>query len=112
MTTSELKAAINKGDAGVDGASFEAIVVGGGAAGGLAASLLCDAGLKVLLLDAGYLPPVWQAPWRRITNFLVRSIANPALIKVIPWRIINLGREALRIAGRVRQPIQTQTFAW
>ena len=31
--------------------SFDAVIVGSGAAGGLAAEILCEAGLQVLILD-------------------------------------------------------------
>lgn len=110
--SSDLARALAAGDAEAGSRTFDAIVVGAGAAGGLAASLLCEAGLDVLLLDAGYLPPIWRRPFRRITNALVRSVADPRLIKVIPPRAINAGRKALRLAGRVRQPVQTQCFAW
>ncbi|WP_083567174.1 GMC family oxidoreductase [Hyphomicrobium sp. CS1GBMeth3] len=112
MPTADLAGALNAGDTEASNRTFDAIVVGAGAAGGLAANLLCEAGLDVLLLDAGYLPPVWRRPFRRITNTLIRSVADPRLIKVVPPRAINAGRKALRLAGRVRQPIQTQCFAW
>lgn len=111
-SSTHLAGALRAGDAEAASRPFDAIVVGAGAAGGLAANLLCEAGQNVLLLDAGFQPPVWRSPVRRVTNALVRSVADPRLIKVLPPRAINAGRKALRLAGRIRQPVQTQCFAW
>ena len=48
--------------------THDAIIVGAGAAGGLAAMLLAESGLRVLVLDAG-LPSAWlRAPLRRLTG--------------------------------------------
>jgi choline dehydrogenase-like flavoprotein len=38
--------------------------------------------------------------------------ADPRLLTVLPPRIVNAGRRVLRIVGRLRQPIQTECFAW
>jgi choline dehydrogenase-like flavoprotein len=112
MGGADLSRALNANDAETDGRSYDAIVVGAGAAGGLAACLLCEAGLRVLLLDAGYRFPIWRQPGRWLTHTLVRSVADPRLLAIVPPRLINAGRKALRLVGRVRQPIQTQCFAW
>lgn len=112
MSVADLARALEAGDAEASDRSFDAIVVGAGAAGGLAASLLCEAGLDVLLLDAGHRRPVWREPFRRLTHTLVQTLADPRLLGIVPPRAIHLGRKALRIAGRVRQPIQTHCFAW
>lgn len=48
------------------GSSHDAIVVGSGAAGGLAALMLSETGLRVLVLEAGLATPAWREPWRRI----------------------------------------------
>ncbi len=112
MTTADLTSALKAGNADISDRRFDAIVVGAGAAGGLAASLLCEAGLNVLLLDAGYRPPIWRKPFRRMTHSLVRSVADPRLLGVVPPRAINAGRKLLRVAGRIRQPVQTHCFAW
>ncbi|MEO1283163.1 MAG: GMC oxidoreductase, partial [Pseudomonadota bacterium] len=92
--------------------SFDAIVVGAGAAGGLAAMLLTQGGLKVLLLDAGWQPGLFKAPVRTATATAVQTLTNPALQRVLPPRAIHLGERALRLAGRARQPIQSKCFAW
>ncbi|MEM1105484.1 MAG: GMC oxidoreductase [Pseudomonadota bacterium] len=95
-----------------DGARFDAIVVGGGASGGYAARLLCEAGLQTLVIDAGWTPPIHKAPLRRATSGLVSALANPAALRYLPPRIIYKGRQALKAMGRVRQPVQTECYAW
>src|SRR5688572_16984889 len=112
MPVADLAGALKAGELEASDRNFDAIVVGAGAAGGLAASLLCEAGLDVLLLDAGYRAPAWRQPVRRLTHTLVRSVADPRLLGFVPPRAINAGRKALRMAGRIRQPVQTQCFAW
>lgn len=112
MTDNALDLAIQAGEDNAAGGSFDAIVVGGGAAGGLAASLLCEAGLSVLLLDAGYKKPFWKRPVSRTTETLIQAVANPRLINFVPHRVINAGRKSLRAVGRIRQPIQTECFSW
>ncbi|MEQ9506960.1 MAG: GMC oxidoreductase [Hyphomonas sp.] len=110
--SAELDRALKAGEAEAGARAFDAIIVGGGAAGGLAASLLCEAGLDVLVLDAGYDAPFWRKPFSQTTNALIRTVADPRLMNFIPPRLINAGRRALRLAGRIRQPVQTQCFAW
>lgn len=91
---------------------FDAIVVGAGAAGGMAAMLLTQAGLNVLLLDAGWRAGLWEAPLRRLTSSVIGTIADPRLQTLLPLRVINFGRRALRLVGRLRQPVQSKCFAW
>jgi choline dehydrogenase-like flavoprotein len=91
---------------------FDAIVVGAGAAGGLAAEQLTQAGLSVLMLDAGWRGGFFDAPVRRAISNVIRTVADPRLQNVLPPRIIDLGRRALRIAGRIHQPVQARCFAW
>lgn len=112
MSVADFARDLKVGDAEANDRTFDAIVVGAGAAGGLAASLLCEAGLDVLLLDAGHRMPAWRQPFRRLTHTLVRSVADPRLLGFFPPRAINAGRKALRLVGRIRQPIQTHCFAW
>jgi choline dehydrogenase-like flavoprotein len=93
-------------------ASFDAIVVGGGAAGGLAAMMLTQAGMKVLVLDAGWRKPFVQAPVTRTTQFLVRAAANPKLYDILPYRLLTTGRKVLASMGAASQPIQSKFYAW
>ncbi|MEL7048751.1 MAG: FAD-binding protein, partial [Pseudomonadota bacterium] len=82
--TNGLEAAIAKAsDERLDADSgFDAIVVGGGAAGGLAAMSLTQGGLNVLLLDAGWETGLMQTPFRHALAAGVQSVANPALQRV------------------------------
>jgi choline dehydrogenase-like flavoprotein len=91
---------------------FDAIVVGAGAAGGLAALLLCEGGARVLVLDAGLPPSLRRAPFQTTLQFLVKNWADLRLLKIVPPRLVYKGREALKFAGRFRQPIQSKCYAW
>jgi choline dehydrogenase-like flavoprotein len=77
--------------------AYDALVIGAGAAGGLAALLLAEAGLRVLVLDAG------SARWpicsllRRLSRGTIRRLLGPA---------------ALEVFDRRRQPIQSLCYAW
>ena len=86
----------------------DAIIVGAGAAGGLAAMLLTEAGLRVLVLDAG-LPP---APLRQLAGRLVRWFSTPESLGYLPSAVIPKIRGVLRTLGRRRQPIQSRCYAW
>lgn len=90
----------------------DAIVVGAGASGGLAAMLLTQAGLNVLVLDAGWRKPVRRAPFLRTTQFLVRTAADPRLYDVLPYRVLAAGRKALAAMGAMQQPVQSKFYAW
>jgi len=76
---------------------YDAVIVGAGAAGGMAAMLLTEAGLRVLVLDAG---PV-RSPVRSFSRRVVRSLTR---------RI--LGNSALAALDRRRHAIQMQCYAW
>jgi choline dehydrogenase-like flavoprotein len=91
---------------------FDVIVVGGGGAGGMAAMLLTQAGLSVLVLDAGWRPRFLQAPLRHSVSGVVRMVADQRLLNILPPGIINQGRKALRLGGRIHRPVQTKCFAW
>jgi choline dehydrogenase-like flavoprotein len=95
-----------------DARGFDAIVVGAGAAGGLAAQLLTQAGLTVLVLDAGWRGLFREAPLRRLIANVIGFVADPRLQNTLPPRVVDLGRRALRIAGRIHQPVQAKCFAW
>jgi choline dehydrogenase-like flavoprotein len=91
---------------------YDAIVVGAGAAGGLAAALLTEAGLRVLVLDAGWRAPFWQVPFRRTVSTALASLANPQVLRMIPPALRWKGERALRLIGKVRQPVQSECYAW
>jgi choline dehydrogenase-like flavoprotein len=76
---------------------FDAVVIGTGAAGGLAALSLTEAGLRVLVLDAGVVRSPMRSFSRRLTRGLTRRILRGA---------------ALAAIDRRRQWIQAQCYAW
>ncbi|WP_339028221.1 GMC family oxidoreductase [Bradyrhizobium symbiodeficiens] len=90
----------------------DAIVVGGGATGGLAATLLTEAGLRVLLLDAGPPPSLFRAPIRQLTGKLVRQLSTPQSMQLMPGPLIPIAQRGLRRLARGRQWIQSQCYAW
>jgi choline dehydrogenase-like flavoprotein len=92
--------------------AFDAIVIGAGAAGGLAAERLTQGGLRVLLLDAGFRPTFLRAPVRRLIAEGVSRLANPDFLPYLPALLLHNGRRALRLLGRIRQPIQAKCYAW
>ena len=100
------------GMSAITACSHDAIVIGGGAAGGLAALLLTEAGLNVLVLDAGWRRNVLEAPWSRTTGAWVGAFANPRALRILPPALIWKGRQALKKFGAVRQPIQSTCYAW
>src|ERR1700693_4031801 len=67
--------------------AYDALVIGAGAAGGLAALLLAEAGLRVLVLEAGWARPPIGSFSRRL---------GPVAMEVL----------------RRRQPIQSRCYAW
>lgn len=92
--------------------TFDAIVVGAGAAGGVAAMSLSESGLRVLVLDAGWTRAFHEAVYRKTVASVVPRVADPRWYRVLPPIAINYGRRALKLAGKVRQPVQTRCFAW
>jgi choline dehydrogenase-like flavoprotein len=110
----ELRAAIDAAtiDRLEDARGFDAIVVGAGAAGGLAAQLLTQAGLTVLVLDAGWRGRFLEAPLRRLIANVIGFVADPRLQNTLPPRVVDFGRRALRIVGKIHQPVQAKCFAW
>jgi choline dehydrogenase-like flavoprotein len=77
--------------------SFDALVIGNGAAGGLAALLLTEAGLRVLVLEAGSA----GSPRRSLSRWLIRSTVARLL-----------GSSAVEALDRRRQPIQSRCHVW
>lgn len=92
--------------------AHDAIVVGAGASGGLAAALLCEAGMRVLVLDAGYREPFWRSPLKRSISASLAAIADPRLLGILPYGAVWRGEKMLRRLGRRRQPIQSRCYAW
>lgn len=92
--------------------NFDAVVVGAGASGGLAAELLTAAGLQVLLLDAGYPEESSpSAPGRNLAQRLA-SFASSARMPFVPEPLLAAMRRLLPLLGRLRQPIQIKCHAW
>jgi choline dehydrogenase-like flavoprotein len=76
---------------------YDAVVIGAGAAGGFAAQLLTEAGLCVLVLEAGLV----RSPIGSLRRRLARSLTGRVL-----------GHAALAALDRRRHAIQTQCYAW
>jgi choline dehydrogenase-like flavoprotein len=76
---------------------YDAIVVGAGAAGGLAALSLAEAGLRVLVLEAGAVRSLKNSFFRRLRRGLVRRILSGGTLAGLDRR---------------RQKIQSQCYAW
>lgn len=95
-----------------DGATFDAIIVGAGAAGGVAAAELCAAGLRTAILEAGLARPRRLDPVTRALTALARILDRIEAERRLPPRIARLGEKAFRLLGRARQPVQSKCFAW
>lgn len=87
----------------------DAIVVGAGATGGLAARLLTEAGLRVLVLDAGLPRSSLRTLGRRLSHYAARRLLGSSGPKVLNRLLSSpIGRN---IIAR-RQPIQSRCYAW
>jgi choline dehydrogenase-like flavoprotein len=91
---------------------IDAIVVGAGAAGGLAAALLTEAGLRVLVLDAGWRVKFWQAPLRRIQSAAFSFLSDARLLQRLPPALVWKSQRLLQLMGSRRQPVQSECYAW
>jgi hypothetical protein len=74
---------------------------------GPAAALLAEAGLSVLVLDAGLLKSSLSSYLEGFAGPLARQFSGP-VIEVLPSALVNKARSGLRFIGRSRQPIQTR----
>lgn len=90
----------------------DAIVVGAGAAGGTAAALLCEAGMRVLCLDATNRTTKRDAPLTRLRHALVRVLSDPSMRRRLPPPQVRMLEETLKGLGRRRQPIQSHSDVW
>jgi choline dehydrogenase-like flavoprotein len=90
-------------------ARYDAVVIGAGAAGGLAASLLTEAGLRVLVLDAGLPLSPLRTLARRLSHHTARRLLGSAGPKVIEGL---LRSPFTRDIIARRQPIQSRCYAW
>lgn len=96
----------------VEKGGFDVVVVGAGASGGLAAELFCQAGLKVLVLDAGWQEPFWSRPVDRTVCSAIQFVSRPSATRFLPPRVLWKAQQALRHAGRWRRPVQSACYAW
>jgi choline dehydrogenase-like flavoprotein len=87
----------------------DAIVIGAGAAGGLAACLLTEAGLRVLVLDAGSASSRIRKFARRLSHGAARRLLGTSAPKVLD-HILRSPLGSKLIARR--QPIQSRCYAW
>ena len=90
----------------------DAVVVGAGASGGLAAQILCEAGLKVLVLDAGLPQSIWPRPLDWAICKTVRGVSRPSATRYIHPKVLWKAKRALQIAGGLRRPVQSACYAW
>jgi choline dehydrogenase-like flavoprotein len=92
--------------------SHDAIVIGAGAAGGLAAMLLAESGLRVLVLDAGLPRSRLQAPLRKLLGRLSSLLSTTEGLKFFPPALVPAARAGAMLLGKWRQPIQSQCMTW
>ena len=91
---------------------YDAIVVGAGASGSLAADELTHAGLKVLVLDAGWREPFLKDPLRQTVFGVMEAMATPRIAELVPRNILWKAEQMMRKVGAMRQPVQSRCYAW
>ncbi len=105
-------AQFTQGDLKTGAQLFDAIIIGAGATGSYAARLLTQAGLNVCLLDAGWPKPAWQRPYQTVLGTILRTGAMMNVHQRFSSLALNKVRGLVRRAGRLRQPVQSQCYAW
>ncbi len=91
---------------------FDAIIIGAGAAGSIAAALFARMGIRVLVLDAGLRSGFFARPYSYALAHGVRYLARPGFYRFFPPKVLNAARKGLKLFGSVRQPRQCRFFAW
>ncbi len=91
---------------------YDAVVVGAGASGGLAAELLTTAGLEVLLLDAGAPDGDARPPFSRVLAKELASLPDRARAEFLTRPLMAALKKPLGLLGRIRQPTQSRCHAW
>jgi choline dehydrogenase-like flavoprotein len=89
--------------------AHDAIIVGAGAAGELAAALLTEHGLRVLVLDAGPTPSQRRSPLPGLVGGLVHQLSSEGSLRFLPSAFRS---NAARLLGRWRQPVQSKCNVW
>ncbi len=93
--------------------THDVIVVGAGAAGGLAATLLAEGGLRVLVLDAGLPSGASRTLLSRVPGHLAWRLSTLERLNLLSPAHFPKARKLLRVTlGRWRQPVQSQCYAW
>jgi choline dehydrogenase-like flavoprotein len=114
MLSKELREASERAERNLEGGSrhYDAVVVGAGASGGLAAELLTTAGLEVLLLDAGTPDSGDRLSISRILTRELASLPEWARADFLNRPLQAALQKPLGVFGQIRQPIQSQCHAW
>ena len=114
MLSKELREASERAERNLAAGSmhYDAVVVGAGASGGLAAELLTAAGLEVLLLDAGAPDGGARSPFSRFLAKELASLPDRVCAEFLTRPLMASLKKPLGLLGRIRQPTQSRCHAW